>query len=370
MSNEQALEPPLARKMLVEFADNAGAFDPREVVVSIDDALRVCTALAARPSPAREALQACVDALTKHHQWHAAQTEPDPEHGFIPADEYADSALYEATVEAASKANWILADGNVNQARALKSHPPSDMAVKALDTADADTKESRAEFYSANEPDSTGRRPGEPFDPDAAVAIGRTIDAEDGGYPSDMGEDATAGEFVMVPREPTEAMVLAAYTPESWLGDAQLSVLIAGIRKRWSAMIDAAPKPTQPIGMDEREKIAREIDPEAFASMRPERIALALAAADRRLALSATPVDVGEVVEVLEPFAAAAVNTRPDFSDQRSVKATIALRKNEVAILNGDIDQADFVVSLDGISVGDLRRARALHDRLTGKDRG
>lgn len=52
-------------------------------------------------------LRALRDALTRHHQWHAAQTTPDPEHGFIPADEYAESALYEETVEALSMGGTV-----------------------------------------------------------------------------------------------------------------------------------------------------------------------------------------------------------------------------------------------------------------------
>lgn len=55
---------------------------------------------AQREARLREAVQSLSDALTKQHQWHAAQTDPDPEYGFIPADEYADSSLYEATVKA------------------------------------------------------------------------------------------------------------------------------------------------------------------------------------------------------------------------------------------------------------------------------
>lgn len=72
----------------------------------------------------RKALRACVDVLTKHHQWHAAQTDPDPEHGFIPADEYADSALYEQTVEASALANPLLADGPVDAAFAASQVNP------------------------------------------------------------------------------------------------------------------------------------------------------------------------------------------------------------------------------------------------------
>lgn len=65
----------------------------------------------------REAVQTVVDALTKHHQWHAAQTDPDPEHGFIPANEYADSSLYDATVNAL----WV----------AQKATGPHDFAARS-----------------------------------------------------------------------------------------------------------------------------------------------------------------------------------------------------------------------------------------------
>jgi hypothetical protein len=66
--------------------------------------------------------------------------------------------------------------------------------------------------------------------------------------PSTVGEDATAGEFVMVPREPTDHMTAAGVAagvsaaPDPWCPAV------------WRAMLDAAPKPTQPsIGMDERD---------------------------------------------------------------------------------------------------------------------
>lgn len=57
-------------------------------------------ALRERVAELEGALKTVVDALVKHHQWHAAQTDPDPEHGFIPANEYADSSLYDLTTEA------------------------------------------------------------------------------------------------------------------------------------------------------------------------------------------------------------------------------------------------------------------------------
>ena len=64
----------------------------------------------------RAALRTAKDALVRHHQWHAAQTTPDAEFGFIPADEYADSDMYEETVAALALANPLLADGPVNSA--------------------------------------------------------------------------------------------------------------------------------------------------------------------------------------------------------------------------------------------------------------
>ena len=64
----------------------------------------------------RAALRTATDALVRHHQWHAAQTTPDAEFGFIPADEYADSDMYEETVAALALANPLLADGPVNSA--------------------------------------------------------------------------------------------------------------------------------------------------------------------------------------------------------------------------------------------------------------
>lgn len=63
-------------------------------------------------------LRALRDALTRHHQWHAAQTTPDPEHGFIPADEYAESALYQETVEALSMGGTVNLHGCTSRGQA------------------------------------------------------------------------------------------------------------------------------------------------------------------------------------------------------------------------------------------------------------
>ncbi len=124
------------------------------------------------------------------------------------------------------------------------------------------------------------------------------------------------------------------------------------------------PQPTQPsIGMDEREKIARDIMaeeaqangyPRSAASIRkgddPWFNTVMVRAMHRFAALSATPVDVGEVVEVLAPFAKAGSLIRDDTLSDFWVYRPAA----------GD----EY-----GIGGVDLRRARALHDRLTGKDR-
>jgi hypothetical protein len=128
--------------------------------------------------------------------------------------------------------------------------------------------------------------------------------------PSTVGEDATAGEFVMVPREPTEGMLAAVETVA--FDNEDEHAMGCNV---WNAMIAAAPKPTQPsIGMDEREKIAREVLAAEVASGTNEtakrwlapgggyggatvsvRQALrAMHTFAHRLALSATPVDVGE----------------------------------------------------------------------------
>ena len=47
----------------------------------------------------REVLEKAQSTLLDHHQWHGAQLEPDPVHGYIPADEYADSGLCEKTLD-------------------------------------------------------------------------------------------------------------------------------------------------------------------------------------------------------------------------------------------------------------------------------
>lgn len=40
------------------------------------------------------------EALLEHHNWHLAQKTPDAEHGYIPAEEYAESGLCERTIAA------------------------------------------------------------------------------------------------------------------------------------------------------------------------------------------------------------------------------------------------------------------------------
>lgn len=56
-----------------------------------------------------EALEAAKAAIVEHDKWHGAQTTPDPEHGYIPADEYADSGLYERTAAALHQIDAYLA---------------------------------------------------------------------------------------------------------------------------------------------------------------------------------------------------------------------------------------------------------------------
>jgi hypothetical protein len=63
---------------------------------------RLHSPLAAIPNPTAfaDAAKGLVEALEKQHQWHLAQVTPDPEHGYIPADEYSDSGLCETTCAA------------------------------------------------------------------------------------------------------------------------------------------------------------------------------------------------------------------------------------------------------------------------------
>lgn len=118
-----------ACKSMRHAADAVRKLKERSCPITAKDAASSGTAASATTDEEvrrlREALRACTDALTKHHQWHAAQTDPDPEHGFIPADEYADSQLYEQTVEAAALANPLLADGPVNTAALQSKDTPS-----------------------------------------------------------------------------------------------------------------------------------------------------------------------------------------------------------------------------------------------------
>lgn len=86
-----------------------------ECVVAQSDALTAANARIAELEGARQTLS---DALTKHHQWHAAQTTPDPEYGFVPADEYADSGLYDETVAALGKASSTILGCNSAALRA------------------------------------------------------------------------------------------------------------------------------------------------------------------------------------------------------------------------------------------------------------
>lgn len=57
------------------------------------DALRLILDLAKR-------VEVLGSALKEHNNWHLTQTDPDPEHGYIPAEEYCDSSLYERSVSA------------------------------------------------------------------------------------------------------------------------------------------------------------------------------------------------------------------------------------------------------------------------------
>ena len=90
-------------KIRDEYASDAGQAEP------VDDGLR-------------EALQTASGMLIRHHQWHVQNRTPDPEHGFIPADEYADSSLYEQTADAIDKID-----------AALASHPDAEREVAGLD---------------------------------------------------------------------------------------------------------------------------------------------------------------------------------------------------------------------------------------------
>lgn len=46
----------------------------------------------------RQTLEKAQSALHDHHEWHKCQTVPDSEHGYIPAEEYAESGLCEKTL--------------------------------------------------------------------------------------------------------------------------------------------------------------------------------------------------------------------------------------------------------------------------------
>lgn len=83
------------------------------------DAHTEAAELKARVDALEGALQTVVDALVKHHQWHAAQTQPDPEHRFVPADEYAESGLCEQTVGALHAAGLVSGPYNFSARQAL-----------------------------------------------------------------------------------------------------------------------------------------------------------------------------------------------------------------------------------------------------------
>lgn len=86
---------------------------------------------ATRQDGLREALQKARDTIVQHHQWHAAQTDPDPEHGFIPADEYAESSLYERTVATLAEIDPFLRNGPRDTA-ALPCLVRAALAVQAI----------------------------------------------------------------------------------------------------------------------------------------------------------------------------------------------------------------------------------------------
>lgn len=154
--------------------------------------------------------------------------------------------------------------------------------------------------------------------------------------PSTVGEDATEGEFVMVPRQLTPEMEEAHYRAH-----AEARNVFADAAAVWSAMISAAPKPTQPIGMDEREKIAQRLQ-DHFEQHHGVVLRASEWDAAVDAALSATPASVGEVVEALKDLAEEARNA----CDVR----------NHIGLGNAPFE-ADAIV------------VRFHHDRLTGKVR-
>jgi hypothetical protein len=89
--------------------------DSRAIAATILDRINIANAQINPASAGDEGLRNVLwqarDTIVQHHQWHAAQTDPDPEHGFIPADEYVDSSLYERTIAAIGAVDKLLETG-------------------------------------------------------------------------------------------------------------------------------------------------------------------------------------------------------------------------------------------------------------------
>ncbi|EQA97249.1 hypothetical protein [Sphingobium sp. HDIP04] len=115
-ADQEAMTPEEAWQELVEYDDRTSPEEYPDMALITFEELRVFMGAASgatHPAPAldgvREALEAGRSMLIRHHHWHTQQRTPDPEHGFIPADEYGDSALYEQTADAIDKIDAALA---------------------------------------------------------------------------------------------------------------------------------------------------------------------------------------------------------------------------------------------------------------------
>ncbi len=72
----------------------------------------------------RGVIQKLIDILTQHHQWHAAQTDTFEGDPCSPADAYAESQMCDRTIEALSKAHWLLTEGKQDLFDAAMSARP------------------------------------------------------------------------------------------------------------------------------------------------------------------------------------------------------------------------------------------------------
>jgi hypothetical protein len=75
----------------------SGCFERPHIADAFTAGYRAAETRHTAQSDALAVMREAREALALHDQWHLNQITPDPEYGYIPADEYQDSSLWEYT---------------------------------------------------------------------------------------------------------------------------------------------------------------------------------------------------------------------------------------------------------------------------------